>query len=157
MLYTPKHGYFEIRSKTVNQSGYHCAFWTVGVRDNPTQEAEIDIIEQYGKDGRYRFNLIGWDDPNISDNTYDVGLNITSSSEFHIYGLEWDENSLKFYVDNNLVRTVNQSPNYPAVFFLSIYENSGWTGTADTSSSKYPREFIIDYFRAYKKAVHLQQ
>lgn len=155
MNYTPQYGYFEIRAKSVNQIGYHTAFWTVGKRDTSTQEAEIDIFEQYkasNGDARYRFNLIKWDDPTISDNTYDTALNITASSEFHIYGLEWDETSLKFYVDNQLKRTVNQSPNYPAVFFLSIYENSGWTGTADTTSSLYPREFIVDYFRAYKKA-----
>ncbi len=154
MKYTPQYGYFEIRAKTTNQRGYHCAFWTVGRRDTSTQEAEIDIFEQYrasNGDSRYRFNLIKWDDPNISDNCYDTALNITSSSEFHTYGLEWDSTSLKFYVDNSLKRTINQSPKYGMVFFLSIYENSGWTGTADTTSSLYPREFIIDYFRAYSK------
>ncbi len=152
MNYTPKYGYFEIRAKTVNQTGYHCAFWTTGVRDTPTQEGEIDIMEQFGNARRNNFNLIKWDDPNLTDNGYAVTFSFDPSAEFHIYALEWDGTSIKFYVDNVLMRTVNQSPNYAAVFYLSIYENSGWTGTADTSSSLYPREFIIDYFRAYKKA-----
>jgi hypothetical protein len=149
MNYTPQYGYFEIRAKTTSQAGYHCAFWTVGRRDNSTQEAEIDIFEQYGNANRCRFNLIHWDDPNISDNTNDQVLSFNPSAAFHTYGLEWTSSSLKFYIDGVLKRTVNQSPSYGMVFFLSIYENSGWTGTADQTASLYPREFIVDYFRAY--------
>lgn len=150
MKYTPTYGYFEIRAKTINQEGYHCAFWTTGIRDDPTQEAEIDILEQYQKNGETGFNLHPWDDPDISDTSNRLNLPFDPSDAFHIYALEWDVGSIKFYVDNVLTSTINQSQDYGAVFYLSVYENAGWTGMADTSGG-YPREFIIDNFRAYKK------
>jgi hypothetical protein len=151
MKYTPQYGYFEIRAKLVNQTGYHCAFWTVGRRDESWQEAEIDIMEQYGNAAASNFNLIPWDDKNLSQSNGTQTLSFNPSTGFHLYALEWDSKSLKFYVDNVLIRTVNQAVNYPAVFLLGIYENSGWTGSADLSASKYPREFYVDYFRAYTK------
>jgi hypothetical protein len=34
---------------------------------------------------------------------------------------------------------------------LGIYENAGWTGNVDSAGPR-PKEFVIDYFRAYRKA-----
>ena len=154
MKYTPQYGYFEIRSKNVNQSGYHVAFWTVGRRDQSWQEAEIDIMEQY-YNSTTNFNLIRWSDNTISANNSGYRLPFDPSTGFHTYGLEWDSKSIKYYVDGSLKKTTNQSPSYPAVFFLGIYENSGWNGSADRTQSKYPREFYIDYFRAYTKGTNV--
>jgi hypothetical protein len=148
MNYTPQYGYFEIRAKLVNQTGYHCAFWAVG---SPGQEAEIDIMEQYGNAAASNFNLIPWNDKSLSQSNGTQTLPFNPSTGFHLYALEWDSKSLKFYVDDVLIRTINQAVKYPVVFLLSVYENSGWTGSADLSASEYPREFYVDYFRAYTK------
>lgn len=151
MNYTAHEGYFEIRAKkTMNESGYHCAFWTTGKRDEAWQEAEIDILEQYGSGRQTGFNLHAWDDTTLTDAAKGFSFSFDPSEDFHIYALEWDATSIKMYVDNVLTKTINQSPSYDAVFYLSIYENSGWTGTANTTNG-IPKEFIIDYFRAYRK------
>ncbi|MBN1759334.1 MAG: glycoside hydrolase family 16 protein [Chitinispirillaceae bacterium] len=157
MKYTPQYGYFEIRAKLVNQTGYHCAFWTVGRRDQSWQEAEIDIMEQFGNTAYSNFNFFPWDDKNLSQSSGGKTLPFNPSVGFHLYALEWDSKSIKFYVDDVLIKTVNQSLQYPAVFLLSIYENSGWTGSADLSASKYPREFYVDYFRTYAKDTNVTQ
>ncbi len=54
-------------------------------------------------------------------------------------------------VDNVLKDTINQSLKYPAVFYLSLYENAGWSGPLDPNDRR-PKEFVVDYFRAYQKA-----
>ncbi len=153
MKFTQKYGYFEVRAKTYVAEGYHCAFWTVGVNDEEGQEGEIDIFEQYRSPGLDMFNLHRWTDHSLEGKSIKHTLNFDPTEGFNIYALEWDEKSIRKYVNNQLVATIDQSPQYPAVFILSIYENAGWNGKADTSAdSGYPKEFVIDYFRAYERA-----
>ncbi|MEV8064838.1 glycoside hydrolase family 16 protein [Streptomyces sp. NPDC085995] len=152
MKYTPKYGYFEIRAKTSARSGLHAAFWAIGTQDSAGQNAEIDILEDPGPNpNQFLFNLHKWSDPNVgeSSNTITTGFDI--NTEMHIYALEWNASQIKLYIDNNLVKTINSSPAYNMVFLLSIYENAGWTGTVDPTDTR-PKEFVVDYFRAYKPA-----
>ena len=152
MKFTQQYGYFEIRAKTFNQPGYCIAFWTVGVRDEPWQESEIDITEQPGNSPFSKFNLYRWGDSTLQDKVINHNLEFRPDQSFNIYALEWDETSLRKYLNNELVSEIPQSPSYPMVFFLSVYENPGWTGVADTRpDSGYPKEFVIDYFRAYER------
>ncbi|MCH7232256.1 glycoside hydrolase family 16 protein, partial [Glycomyces sp. L485] len=150
--YTPKYGYFEIRAKTSARSGIHTAFWTLGWEDTPQHDSEIDIMEDPGPDpNKFLFNLHKWDDPNVIENSNTITAGFDLTSEMHIYGLQWDPTQIKLFVDNQLVKTINSSPAYNMVFLLSIYENAGWTGTVDPNDTR-PKEFVVDYFRAYKPA-----
>ncbi|MFF9105661.1 family 16 glycosylhydrolase [Streptomyces rubrogriseus] len=150
--YTAKYGYFEIRAKTSARSGLHAAFWTVGVQDTGSHNGEIDIIEDPGPNpNQFLFSLHKWSDPDLIEvqNTITTGFDI--NTEMHIYALEWTPNQLKLHVDNQLVKTINSSPAYNMAFLLSIYENAGWTGSVDPSDTR-PKEFVVDYFRAYRPA-----
>ncbi|WP_205328502.1 family 16 glycosylhydrolase [Glycomyces sp. YM15] len=148
--YAPKYGYFEIRAKTSARSGIHAAFWTLGWEDTPEHNAEIDIMEDPGPNpDKFLFNLHKWSDPNVIENSNTITAGFDLTSEMHIYGLQWDPSQIKLFVDNNLVKTISSSPAYNMVFLLSIYENAGWTGTVDPTDTR-PKEFVIDYFRAYK-------
>lgn len=152
MKYAPLYGYFEIRARTTPKSGLHSAWWTTGVQETPEQSAEIDIIEDPGNDpNKFLFNLHKQDDPATieSGNTITTAADVTSG--MHIYGLEWSPDQLKLYVDNVLVKTINDAPAYRSLFYLSLYENAGWTGTVNPADTR-PKEFVIDYFRAYTKS-----
>ncbi|RZQ61498.1 glycoside hydrolase family 16 protein [Amycolatopsis suaedae] len=153
MKYTAKQGYFEIRAKSNGRSGIHTAFWMIGKQDTWAQRGELDIMEHAGIHGRSRFNynLFPWSDPNLSNSVHSVGVGFDMTTEMHIYAVEWTPTQLKLYVDNKLTKTINQSLNYPAVFLLGVYENAGWTGEVDPSDRR-PKEFVVDYFRAYRKA-----
>jgi Glycosyl hydrolases family 16/Ricin-type beta-trefoil lectin domain-like len=152
MNYTPKYGYFEIRAKTSARSGLHAAFWTVGRQDTSTQRAEIDIIEHPGRTPRnFNFSLHKWSDPNVPEVEHSVPVGFDVASEMHIYALEWTPTEIKLYVDNVLKDTISASPAYPSLFLLGIYENAGWTGSVDPNDTR-PKEFVVDYFRAYRKA-----
>ncbi|NKE59772.1 glycoside hydrolase family 16 protein [Lentzea sp. PSKA42] len=150
--YAPKYGYFEIRGRTSARSGLHAAFWTVGKQDTPQQSAEIDVMEHPGRTPRnFNFNLFKWNDPNVPQVTQSVGVGFDLAGGMHIYALEWTPTQIKLYVDNRLTRTVNASPAYASGFLLGIYENAGWTGNVDPNDPR-PKEFVVDYFRAYRKA-----
>ncbi|MWV47381.1 family 16 glycosylhydrolase [Paenibacillus sp. HJL G12] len=156
-----KYGYFEIRAKVQKGSGIHSAWWMIGFQqdqDNATgntkMNAEIDIFEILGRNpSSDLINLHPWSDSTLSSSSNTVSAGADLSQEYHVYGFEWDETNMKFYLDNQLVKIMNQSPNYPMMTLLGLYEkrNGGWTGALDPSVP-YPKKFEIDYFRAYQKA-----
>ncbi|WP_460707574.1 family 16 glycosylhydrolase [Myceligenerans halotolerans] len=150
MKYTPKYGYFEIRAKSSARSGFHTAFWMIGRQDTWEQRGELDIMEHAGIHGRshFNYNLFPWSDPNLTRDTDSVGVGFDMTTEMHVYAVEWTPTQLKLFVDNVHVRTIDQSLDYPAVFLLGAYENAGWTGGVDPDDPR-PKEFVVDYFRAY--------
>ncbi|MBP2000165.1 beta-glucanase (GH16 family) [Paenibacillus shirakamiensis] len=155
-----KYGYFELRAKVQKGSGIHSAWWMVGFQQDQNasgetkMNAEVDIFETLGNNPTTELiNLHPWNDPNITSSGNSASSGADLSQDFHVYGFEWTETNMKFYLDNQLVKTINQSPNYPMMTLLGLYEkrNGGWTGAFD-ATVPYPKKFEIDYFRAYQKA-----
>jgi hypothetical protein len=155
-FYTPQYGYFELRAKGLNTSANHAAFWMIGYEDSPEKSGEIAIFELVGaKAGSttsaVRFGVHPWDDPTLTEEFYEEYFPVDTTA-YHIYGLEWTPTHLDFYLDNVHIKTINQSPQYPMQFMLGIYEHpfaGAWTGVYD-ANAPYPKEFTIDYFRAYQ-------
>lgn len=166
-----KYGYFEIRLKMPStRDGSHFAWWMVGTQDDQNasawlsgekapytghysnQTAEFDIIETYLAPLK---KMKAWRPvihPNGSTEidylwVPEAEIPGDPSSEYHIYGFEWDENGTKFYVDNKLVNETDRSPNYRMMTIFSVYA----TGGMGEDQNIYPKDTYIDYFRIYKK------
>ena len=140
--YAPLHGYFEIRAKL--PAGAQTAFWTVGIKDEPQHAGEIDIFESFGNQPRrLKYVLHTWGDKSLTYQHQEPELAFDAAQAFHIYALEWQEHACILHIDNRQVMTMPQAPSYPSLFLLTLYGN-----TRDTAR----REFVIDYFRAYKKS-----
>jgi hypothetical protein len=147
--YTTRYGYFEIRTKLPSGSGGHIAWWMIGCEDSPSEDAEIDIIENGfpGTQNSYS-HIIPWEDPEIYYETFRQPYGFDVADEWHIFGFDWRPNGMKFYLDNDLLWETTQSIGYRMLTFLSIYvAGGGWNGPLDYI---YPKEFAIDYFRVYK-------
>jgi Beta-glucanase/Beta-glucan synthetase len=147
-LYTPIYGYFECRAKAVATPGNHVSLYMIGYETTPEKSGEINMFEIFGHDlspasGKLNYGIHPWADPNLTDEFYQDALEV-DATKFHIYALEWTPAFSDFYVDNRKIRRINQSPNYPMQFMLAIYELPG----GDVSAA-YPREFAVDYVRAY--------
>jgi hypothetical protein len=54
-------------------------------------------------------------------------------------------------VDDQPVKTVEQSPDYPMQFMLDIYEFPE-DGAAPGPARPYPKEFVVDWFRGYRRS-----
>jgi beta-glucanase (GH16 family) len=87
-------------------------------------------------------------DPTIVDE-FAAEVIAIDAREFHIYAAEWTPEYVAFFVDHQLVKTVEQSPRYPMQFMLGIYEFPD-TGQSSPPTHPYPKQFIIDYFRGYR-------
>lgn len=156
-----QYGYFEIRAKTQLGPGHCSSFWLLGeggMRVNRHLTGEIDVIEQPGNLGpnSVAFNLYDWSDSTIGTRITNMGwqnrlrLNKDLTKTFNIYGCEWTPTEIKFYFNNRLINIIPNSIHYPMGVFLSLYEGNDWFGTLDGSQA-HPKEFVIDYFRAYAK------
>lgn len=146
-----KHGYFEIKCKGVSGEGFWPAFWLFG----GDERDEIDVFEWKGSDENWYHKAYHWgeDEPNpgnfawisIIDN-YDI------YNEFHVYGLEWTEDYLIWYIDNVpiLERQMTFETAMHLIINLAISE-SGKFGGPPNYYTPFPSEFLVDYVRVYKK------
>jgi hypothetical protein len=154
--YTPRYGYFELRARAVSAAATMVALWMIGFEDTPERSAEIAIMEIKGagvaaSGSRVGYGVHPWSDPSISDAFYEE-LQPFDATGFHIYAAEWTPAQIDFYIDNRKLRTIHQSPQYPMQFMLGIYDFPNQAGAAEQPglSAGTPREFVIDYFRAYQ-------
>lgn len=155
-LYTPQYGYFEMRAKAVRSRRNHVALWMIGYEDIPERSGEIAIFEIMGAYIKPDSSRIGhgvrqWSDPRLTDAFYEEFIPI-DAAQFHIYALDWTPARLDFLIDNVPIKTISQSPDYPMQFMLSIYElpAPGSTKLEEEVPDTYPKDFVIDYFRAYQ-------
>lgn len=158
------YGRFEIRARLPYGQAIWPAFWMCGENGEWPHNGEIDIMEFWG--GPNSDNVI------YSNVHYVRNGNLTSwgqkacwlpsgryADDFHVIGLEWDEESLKFYVDGKIhnifpLDTQNLRNIFSKPFFL-------WINTAvapdkwnwgDAYLNTYPQTYEIDYVRVYQKS-----
>lgn len=185
--FSQKYGYFEVSARLPKFSGIWSAFWMMpdggfhDVKSAKKNGAEIDIMEApcypnpyvqqavhiggYGKKHSSTF----W----LGCFSYDIG-NIYD--DFHTYGVFWNEDIYKFYVDGKCVWTTsyNRTGNVSQIaeyLFLSVEipgENgvvgkNPWAvgnGKSVNDNKEAYADYEIDYVRAYRlpeSAVNIKQ
>ena len=101
-----KYGYMEIRSKAADAE-ITSSFWSIG------NQTEFDFFEQFGdhrqpakldKDRELWWSIHDWSQkpkgPSVYTERHDLGFRV--ADDFHVYGVEWDEDGVKIYVDGKL-------------------------------------------------------
>jgi hypothetical protein len=152
-LYTPRYGFFELRARVSDDPSTMCALWMIGYEDAPERSAEICVAEIFGRNVRPGGAAVGmgvhpFGDPRITDEWAQQPVAV-DATDFHVHAVEWTADHVAFFVDDELVTVVDQSPAYPMQFMLGIYAFPGPDGSLPPPSS--PREFVVDRFRAYRR------
>ena len=156
LLYTPTFGHVEMRAKGTTAHGSHAALWMIGVEDEAQRSAEICVCELFGKHAGARsttvcFGVHPFKDPAVADEFRQVELPI-SVTDFHLYAADWHPTHVDFYVDNQHVGRVDQSPQYPMQLMLGLYERPAETPPVPAGQpSPYPKTFVVDYVRGYRR------
>ena len=155
------YGYYEIKCKVDNIRGAWSAFWLMP--DDISKESggvEIDIFE----------NAI----PHLLQTTlhskdYKSQQMTTRYCKdfyegFHVYGLDWKKDGIKFYYDNKLlwhVKNPKHISHYPVRLEVSTEVNGFngkphplfWPGngtiTNRKNKNKLPYDYVIDYIKVY--------
>jgi beta-glucanase (GH16 family) len=152
-LFVPQYGLFELRARAVDDPRCMVALWMIGYEDEPERSAEICICEIFGRNvtadrAGVGMGLHPFGDPGIRDEFSVEDLAI-DARDLHTYAAEWTPEHVAFFVDHRLVKLVSQSPAYPMQFMLGVYEFPDG-GEAGRPARPYPKEFVVDSFRAYR-------
>ena len=149
------YGTVEVRAKLPASQGTWPAIWLLGSNFGsvgwPTC-GEIDIMEQLGWDKNKVLGTCHWSN-NGSYAGYGLETSASNStSGFHIYKLEWMEDSIKISVDDTqyFEMTTNSSMPFNKDFFfiLNVAMGGDLGGTIDPSFTQDTME--IDYVRVYQ-------
>jgi hypothetical protein len=149
-LAVPRFGYFELRAKAPPTGG--ATWWMVGIPDDPQHSGEIDVLEFDNSQPAVwggkcaHFGVHAWNDPNLVGQPYFYGDDCTQFHEWKTYGLLWTKTQLSFYIDGQLVRTIDQSPQYGMVTLLDLGNGLGHPSFPPGVRN----QLEIDYFRIYK-------
>jgi beta-glucanase (GH16 family) len=162
-----QYGRFEIRARIDTSMGSWPAIWTLGIKNQWPSNGEIDIMEFYriknvptilanfawGTNERWKAK---WDDakPPLSDF---LKADREWVKKFHIWRMDWDEESIELYIDDILINTTSltetlnpdgfnpfKQPHY-LLLNLAIGGNGG-----DPSGTTFPLRYEIDYVRVYQ-------
>ena len=152
------YGRVEVRAKLPAAQGTWPAIWMLGANFPDVGWpacGEIDIMEQTGSNKDDILGTCHWFDAGTNNNaSYGEITTITgATSEFHVYSLEWTEESVRIFVDGTAYYTLaNNSdlPFYDKDFFVILNIAMGGTlgGTIDPGFTEDSME--IDYVRVYQ-------
>jgi beta-glucanase (GH16 family) len=150
------YGRIEARIKLPMVQGTWPAFWMLGSNINtvgwPTC-GEIDIMEHVNTSN----TILGTMHWNGGSGHVQYGSSInTTPGDFHVYAVEWDNSSIRWYVDNNLYVTGNIAGNInntgafhlPFYIILNLAIGGDLPGNTIDNGSL-PTTMQVDYVRVY--------
>ena len=152
---TGAYGRVEARIKMPMSVGLEPAFWCLGadVELVPWPACgEIDIV-QHANAENLVYGTMRWDNMGLTS----VGYSLTTTpGDYHIYAIDWDVNSIKWYVDDKLYLTSSiRSGAYntgafqrPFFIILSMAVGDDFTGSS-VDETKLPANMYVDYVRVY--------
>jgi beta-glucanase (GH16 family) len=165
-LFKQAYGRFEARIKIPKGQGIWPAFWMLG-NDISTVSwpkcGEIDIMENIGREpGINHGSLHG---PSTTAPTSDMTSTISLPAgqaygdDFHVYAIEWEPGTVRFYVDANNYATFTQAQwpaggqwvfDKPFFILLNVAVGGSWPGNPD-ATTQFPQQMLVDYLRVYTK------
>jgi beta-glucanase (GH16 family) len=153
-----KYGRVEARIAMPSFQGVWPAFWMLG--DNIGSVGwpacgEIDIMEHVNTGGTVN-GTIHWQDQNNQYANYGSSTT-TSITSFHIYAIEWDASSIRWFVDGtqyltaNILNGINGTNEFHNNFFilLNLAIGGNWPGST-IDNNALPASMYVDYVRVYR-------
>ena len=155
--FSTAYGRIEARLKLPLFQGSFPAFWTLGTNISVygwPYCGEIDIFEHLNTENTI-YGTAHWDNNQYMKSS---GNTSTTVDQFHLYAIEWDENNIKWYVDNTLFKTFSIAGaangtwelHQPHYLLLNHAVGGDWPGHV-VDDSKLPAAVEVDYVRVYKK------
>jgi beta-glucanase (GH16 family) len=160
-----QYGRFVMRARIDVDAGLWPAFWALGVSHPWPSNGEIDIMEYYRNKllaniacGTATPSKAKWYSKTKPIDSLGAGW----SKKFHTWRMDWDENSISLYCDDQLLnhveleKLVNQDGSnfnpfkQPEYILLNLA--LGGDNGGDPAATAFPRKFEIDYVRVYQKA-----
>jgi beta-glucanase (GH16 family) len=149
--FSQQYGYFEIRAQLPSGQGLWPAFWLLPA--SGAWPPEIDVMEMLGGNTSTYYGSAHW---GTTDQHQYLTQAITSSgldlsSDFHTYGVSWEDDYIAWYLDGNLVYAWSNPPadfDQPMYLLAGLMVGGTWGGAPD-ASTQFPANLTIDHIRVY--------
>jgi len=176
--FSQKYGRFEARVKFPKVKGFWGGFWVSPEQGEWPMGGEIDIAEYWGGYPN-EFGTAIWfgeekSNPKKDDAKY-VYPSGSSADQFHVYALEWEPTELRFYINDEYIRTITKAEtiadgsNWPfdSEFYVRLTmdvgtdkipgNNGTWGGAPINDGAEFPVEMLVDYVRVYENIPNCTQ
>ncbi len=163
-IFSTQYGRIETRMKLPWGKGIWPAFWMLGDNINEVswpQCGEIDIMENRGQEPTIVNGTIhgpGYNGANAITKSYELE-NSRFDTDFHVFGIEWNENYINYYVDDVLYNQIRRSDvnkvngewvfNQPFFIVLNLAVGGNYVGNP-SAQTEFPQTLYVDYVRVYK-------
>jgi beta-glucanase (GH16 family) len=123
---------------------------------------EIDVMENVGREPAMVHGTLhgpGYSAGKSISAPYALAGGRRFADDYHVYAVEWEPNSIRFYVDDNLyaTRTPADLPSgakwvydHPFFILLNLAVGGKWPGPPDDTTS-FPASLLVDYVRVYQR------
>jgi beta-glucanase (GH16 family) len=166
-LFAQAYGRFEARIKLPAGQGIWPAFWALGDDIDKVEWpkcGEIDIMENIGKEPATNHGSLHG--PSSEKPTSDLSAAFSLpggkrlSDDYHLYAIEWEPASIRFYFDSHPYATFTPSQlaaggkwvyDHPFFILLNVAVGGDWPGSPDVTTV-FPQKMFVDYVRVYKKS-----
>jgi beta-glucanase (GH16 family) len=154
--FSAQYGRIEASIKVPQFQGSWPAFWMLGTNIGSAgwpQCGEIDILEQVNTSNTI-YGTIHWFN---NGNTQYGGNTATNANAYHLYAVQWDNQSITWWVDNTLYATANIANNInntgafqnPFYIILNMAVAGDFPGQT-VNTGALPANMYVDYVRVYK-------
>lgn len=161
-------GRFEARIDLPTSQGMWPAFWLNSNHVPWPQGGEIDIMENRGSQPNLVSSAYHWqtnpgpccDQHQFVYDEYTAtegGQPVDFHAGFHTYAAEWDDTSIRYFVDGNLYHTVNAARDRPIFetpknIIVNLAVGGIFGGDPD-GSTVWPQTMLVDYVRVWQPSI----
>ena len=157
------YGRIDIRAKLPRGKGIWPALWMLGTNISTVgwpASGEIDIMEYLGHESNKSHATVHYGPSPATHASKSNAYTLNSGQfyeQFHVFSMDWKQDEMKFYVDNNLVLAVNKADfgttpypfNAPFFFIFNVAVGGNWPGSPDANTT-FPQRMIVDYVRVFQ-------
>ena len=159
--YEKKYGRLEARIKMPYGKGLWPAFWLLGANSDTAvwpSCGEIDVVEYLGSNPTTVFGTLhgpGYSGGAAISKSFTLPSN-RFDNDFHVFGIEWGENYVNFYVDDVLYNQITPAKvtgewvfNKPFYIILNMAVGGNYPGSPN-AETVFPQSMLVDYVRVYE-------
>ncbi len=156
-----QYGRIDIRALLPKGQGIWPALWMLGENISTISWpacGEIDIMEMIGGSGRENetHGTVHWDNEghNYIGGSY-TPQSGTFADEYHVFTIIWDENSIKWLVNDTQFYEIDITPEHMSefhqnhFFIFNIAVGGNWPGDPDQTTI-FPQQMKVDYIRVFQ-------
>lgn len=134
--FVPLLGHIEVECRATVGAGSMFSAWTIGMEDESRRCGEICLVEVFGDtltstpDGAVSVEVgrgvHAFRDPDLVEE-FAAPRRDLDVSTWHTYSVDWTERGISWFVDGEEVAASDQSPSYPMLLVIAVFDFPGRT------------------------------